>query len=489
MFPIALFEAAFDASVTGISLYEPVFDANNQLADFRLLYVNEAGLMVPNLDRSKVIGQCIRQFYPTSPTIGLFNEYIKVYLTGVPYRQEHHYSDVERWIDMSASKLGDVLFLSYSNISARKQAEIALHYQADRLRNILDASLNSVIAMTAIRDDTGQITDFLMDTVNKAIEKDLFVTAEAITGQRLMTAFPGTIDSGAFAVYVRVTNTGRAERFTQFYTDTNGLTGWFEVSAVKQEPDGVVLTFLNITDRKREEQQREQLLTDLTRSNDSLTSFAYIASHDLQEPLRKISSFSDVLIDQYGPQLGDGIDLLRRMQSASARMSVLIQDLLAYSRLSGQQRPFTAVDLKTTVADVLIDLETISQIRQAVVTVGALPTLPGDAIQLRQLFQNLISNALKFVPPNVPPVVAVTAEDQAGSWRISVSDNGIGFDAEKYGAKIFDPFQRLHGRSSAYTGTGIGLAIARKVVENHGGRISVVSTPGAGTTFTVFLPA
>ncbi len=239
----------------------------------------------------------------------------------------------------------------------------------------------------------------------------------------------------------------------------------------------------------------------LIRSNDNLQRFAYVASHDLQEPLRKIQSFGDILKSQYAAQLGDGVDYLERMQSAANRMSVLIKDLLSFSRISTQQDASGPVTLNQIVNGVLTDLDLRIQETRAVVEVGPLPTVQGDPSQLGQLFQNLLSNALKFRKPDVRPLIQIKAQQIVAAelppsakptrsvrdyYCISVSDNGIGFD-EKYASRIFQVFQRLHGRSQ-YTGTGIGLAICEKVVANHGGAIIARSQPGQGATFYVFLP-
>jgi signal transduction histidine kinase len=232
---------------------------------------------------------------------------------------------------------------------------------------------------------------------------------------------------------------------------------------------------------------------ELERNNLELQSFAYVASHDLQEPLRKIRTFSDRLQSTYADVLDErGLDYLRRMHNAAERMQVLIHDLLAFSRVATRSQPVTAVNLHKIVQDVLMDLEVRLEETQAQVFVAELPTIEADATQMRQLFQNLLSNALKFHQPGQPPVVTVGSEPvQANGrdplcWQITVADNGIGFD-EKYADRIFTIFQRLHGRHG-YEGTGVGLAICRKIVERHHGYITASSQPGAGATFIITLP-
>ncbi|MFD2571276.1 PAS domain-containing protein [Spirosoma soli] len=252
-------------------------------------------------------------------------------------------------------------------------------------------------------------------------------------------------------------------------------------------------------------EQLERLNTDLRRSNDNLQSFAYIASHDLQEPLRKIQAFGTILQERYAPQLGEqGGNMVYRMQSAAERMSLLIRDLLTFSRLGTQQEPFRPVDMRSLLDEVVEDLWHPVKQTGAKIHVGDLPQVAGVRSQLRQVMQNLISNALKFHQPGTVPLITVTsrlltAEELPMSfsrqaitaqsyWVIKVSDNGIGFDATKYADRIFQVFQRLHGRDQ-YSGTGIGLAVVKKAIENHGGTITVESQEGQGTTFTIYLPS
>ncbi len=243
----------------------------------------------------------------------------------------------------------------------------------------------------------------------------------------------------------------------------------------------------------------------LNRSNDSLQQFAYVASHDLQEPLRKIQQFGDLLNNHYTQRLGEGRRYVERMQSSAGRMSTLIQDLLNYSHISIRPQTLNRISLAEVVNRVLVDLELRIQETNALIEIGSLPTVMGDASQLGQLFLNLFGNALKFQEPGSTDAVPlirvqsrqVSADDLPTTVKqvnpaqlyhcIDVSDNGIGFD-EKYAERIFQVFQRLHGKNE-FIGTGIGLAICEKVVTNHGGAITATGTPGRGATFSVYLPA
>lgn len=226
---------------------------------------------------------------------------------------------------------------------------------------------------------------------------------------------------------------------------------------------------------------------ELERSNNDLKDFAHIASHDLQEPLRKISIFSDRLQESKAQLSEQHQDYLSRMGSAAHRMQAFIDDLLELSQVSSKEQPFKKVDLAKISREVIEDLEARLIKTQGKVHLGTLPSLDADPFQMRQLLQNLIENALKYHKPGTPPVVHLNCQsNQNGSWEISVQDNGIGLD-EKFSERIFVPLERLHGRS-AYEGTGIGLAICKKIVARHEGQISVKSQLGEGSTFTITLP-
>ncbi|HET8690207.1 MAG TPA: ATP-binding protein [Candidatus Saccharimonadales bacterium] len=237
---------------------------------------------------------------------------------------------------------------------------------------------------------------------------------------------------------------------------------------------------------EKEIDRRESAESELVRSNDELQNFAYVASHDLQEPLRKIQAFGNLLESEYSQKLDEGRDYLDRMLNAASRMSVLIDDLLAFSRVSTQASEPHQVDLNRVVGDVVSDLETLISDNHGKVTVDKLPTVLADGTHMRQLFQNLIANAIKFHRDGVDPEVKISHKSASDFYEITVKDNGIGFD-EKYLDRIFTVFQRLHSRE-AYSGTGIGLAVCQKIVQRYGGIITAKSRPGHGSTFIIRLP-
>ncbi|PIG92976.1 histidine kinase [Gloeocapsopsis sp. IPPAS B-1203] len=268
----------------------------------------------------------------------------------------------------------------------------------------------------------------------------------------------------------------------------------FETELLRQLADqiGIALTQAQLLE------QETRFSQQLARSNAELQQFASIASHDLQEPLRKIQAFGNRLQDKYRDVLNEqGRDYIQRMQNAAHRMQTLIDDLLIFSRLTTRAQPLVSVVLAEVITEVLSDLEVLIQQTGGRVDVSELPTISADPLQMRQLFQNLIGNALKFRRANEPPCVKISSQiieqpqliaDSGGAelCQIAVEDNGIGFDA-KYLDRIFQVFQRLHNRSE-YEGTGMGLAICRKIVERHRGTLTAESQPGQGARFIITLP-
>ncbi|MBL1178368.1 sensor histidine kinase [Pantanalinema sp. GBBB05] len=272
-----------------------------------------------------------------------------------------------------------------------------------------------------------------------------------------------------------------------------------QITQAELQTGMILLAIEDITERKQTEKALKLFNAKLEQSNRELQDFASVASHDLQEPLRKIQAFGDLLNKEYGQCLPEtGQQYLQRMQNAAARMQTLINDLLAFSRVTTKAQPFIPVQLNQVVQEVLSDLEIQLQAVGGQVKVDRLPTIDADPLQMRQLLQNLISNALKFHQPHLPPVITIqagivaqpsTTADMAAApqaCQILIEDNGIGFE-EKYLDRIFTVFQRLHYRNE-YEGTGVGLAICRKIAERHGGSITAKSSPGNGSTFIVILP-
>jgi PAS domain S-box-containing protein len=273
------------------------------------------------------------------------------------------------------------------------------------------------------------------------------------------------------------------------HRDGTGINVSVSISPVREDDvqRGAVVIARDIRERKRAEEELRLFAGRLEQSNRELEDFAYVASHDLQEPLRKIQAFGDLLKTKHGADLpAQARDYVDRMQSAAGRMQGLINDLLAFSRVTTKAHPFATVNLDAVARDIVHDLEIRLHETGGHVDVGPLPSIEADALQIRQLLQNLVGNALKFNRPDVPPVVTIRAQTEGDWCSIMVQDNGIGFEP-RYAERIFGLFERLHGRGR-YEGTGIGLAICRKIAERHGGTIRAEGRPGDGATFTVTLP-
>lgn len=368
------------------------------------------------------------------------------------------------------------------------------------LRNVLDSSRDGILAYEAIRNNDGEIRDFKILLANEAAtlltNRDQF----KLVGQNLLEVFPGN-KGYLFNEYCRVTENGWDFK-SEIEYDLDGKLTWFKVLATKFE-DGFVVTFSDITKEKETGIKLANYTQELKRSNEDLEQFAYVASHDLQEPLRKIRSFGDRLLMKYKGDLDEnGQIYIDRMQAAAKRMQNLIEDLLAFSRITRSSELPGAVDLNLVFEEIKDDLEDQICRKNALVEVEMLPKILGVKSQVHRLFQNLVSNGMKFSRDGVDPVVKITAKKIKGEElpekfsitpkydnyvAVTVEDNGIGFN-EKYKDQIFNVFQRLHGKNE-FEGTGIGLAICKKIATHHGGGIVAESKEGVGSKFIVIFPS
>ncbi len=408
-----------------------------------------------------------------------------------------------RWLHCSETRTGDGHTISIrSDISQLKhrEAELTRLSEALKSQNLhFDTALNNMVQGLCLFD-----ADQRLIVCNKRYLDMYGFSAEVVRpGVALPDIMRYSVSLGNYtaedAARALAERPVQADMREQSVTEQHLRDG--RVIAVLHQPmagGGSVATYEDITARKRAEQRVRQHTAALESRNRELQNFAYVASHDLQEPLRKIQAFGDRLRARCADTLdADGIAYLDRMQNAAQRMRSLIDDLLSYSRVTTRTAAFEACDLAQIMREVISDLEVPITDKGAQLEIADLPVIDAIPTQMRQLFQNLLSNALKFTRPGVVPVIAVTTgiehqvvpemphEKREVCW-MRFSDNGIGFE-QKYAEQIFGIFQRLHGRS-AYEGTGIGLATVRKILERHRGTIEATGRPGEGAVFLMHLP-
>jgi PAS domain S-box-containing protein len=323
---------------------------------------------------------------------------------------------------------------------------------------------------------------------NEIVARIVGTTVEKLTAQNFRT-LDSWKKSGLFQLAERAIASAEPEIADIHHTSTFGKDKWLTASAVtfrSKAETRLLLTLSDITERKQAEEELQRTLDELKHSNAELEEFAYVASHDLQEPLRGIAGLTQLLQRRYQGQLDSRADeYIDHIVDGTQRMQTLINDLLAYSRVGRRGEAIQSTEAETALKAALKNLNAAILEDGAAITSDRLPKVKADPTQLTQLFQNLIGNAIKFRSEQ-PPQIHIHAVEAGDCWQFSVRDNGIGI-APEYHERIFQVFQRLHTRR-AYNGTGIGLAICKKIIERHGGKIWVESGEGQGSTFYFTLP-
>lgn len=480
----SLVETIMDKSEEGMILFSPLHNDQQEIVDLKYDFINKAGENIIGKTREELLQTSLLKAFPEHNYDEIFNTYKDVLISGTPFAAEQYYTEegLQKCYKISAKKVDSILLVNFNDISGFK-ALIAEKSRSESLYRTLIRSLPH--ADIALIDP--ELNLLLVDGqpfkafgFDKTLEEDSNLTDE----------LSHEVKAGVIPL-LKACLEGKPKKLER---ESEGSLFRVHILPVKEE-NGVVFAALIVSEDigifNFSKDELRNKIYELESSNQSLEQFAYVASHDLQEPLRKIRAFGDRLQSKYGDQLEEsGRDYISRMQNAASRMQKLIDDLLKYSRVGRFQEPFQEVDLQHVASRALEDLEGRIEESGASVEVKDLPVIHGDPGSLEQLFLNLLSNAIKFKKPETTPRIKIWAEAQEDSsvvkYNIFVEDDGIGFD-EKYLDRIFNIFQRLHGRNE-YAGTGIGLAICRKIVDMHNGTVYAKSTPGEGATFVVTLP-
>ncbi|RPI84114.1 MAG: PAS domain S-box protein [Chloroflexi bacterium] len=454
-------------------------------ADMRYTYVNANAERLQAARREDLLGKDVRVVYPDAESYKTISQYERVLREQQSVTLTSYHAGFDRWVEVRAFPTPDGVSVFYKDVSAQVKAEQALRESEARFRLALK---NAPVSVAAQDRDLRYIWAYNQqsmspDQIIGHFDHEIFTAEEA----------------AHFTAIKRFVLEEDIEQREQMWLDRP--TGrmyldicWEPIRDQAGQVIGVASATVDLTPIKLAEEVLAETALKLERSNQELEQFAFVASHDLQEPLRKVKIFGSSLQQKLQGRLDEeSQDSFQRMLSATGRMQLMIDNLLELARVNTKGRPFVPVDLSNVAAEVVCDLEQRILHTGGQVVVEALPWVEADPIQIHQVLQNLIGNGLKFHKADTPPIVNVSstiAKSRIGKGEvvsIQVKDNGIGFEEQQF-EKILQPFQRLHGRSN-YEGIGMGLAIVKKIVERHHGEISAHSTPGEGSTFFITLPA
>lgn len=504
-----LFKELYDVQPQAIIWSMPVFgEDGTSIIDFEFTYCNDEGLKYMNMTRAEQASMRLSNTPALTNELrqSVIKQMIDVYQTGKKSEVNIYNPALNKQARVLRVKLRNGVLTVVQDRTEEYRIIQQLEAQAGQLQeqktlldNLLQHSPAGISITEVIRDEKGNIVDGRTTLGNDLSFEYTGIPRHLSLGKTIREIAPELLQSHVYQMALNTLHTGRPFH-TQYFFEPTGR--WLELSVAKMDDNHLINVFMDITSTKEAQLRQQKLLDELQRSNANLEEFAYAASHDLQEPLRKIYTFADKLKQDLQAQLNSSQQMMfGRIESATQRMRSLIDDLLSYSQVSAKAETFEPVSLNEIVVQVLADLETIITDTKATINLGKLPTVKGDKRQLQQMFQNLIGNAIKYRQPGVLPQITITCQKAQRTdpaianlpegkkedfYLIEIKDNGIGFEQE-YAEKIFQVFQRLHGRNE-YEGTGVGLAIVQKVVTNHKGHISAQSSPGNGATFSILLP-
>jgi PAS domain S-box-containing protein len=454
--------------------------------DLIFLGENLSSKRILGVDNNHLIGMKIEDAFPYLKNTTVPETYRKVASTGIPFHTEDlSYKDkrINGAFELHAMQLApNKMVVFFMDITERKKSEEALRLSEMRYRRLHESIMDAFITIDAegFMKDSNEVFLNMLGYTREELSKLTYADITPERGQLVEKEF----------VRKQISEKGYTDVFEKDYRRKDGsvFPAEIRVFLLKDElgkPDGMIGIVRDITMRKQLEKQLQNHVKDLERSNRELEQFAYVASHDLQEPLRMVSSFTQLLAQKYKDKLDDNaMEYIHYAVDGANRMQRLINDLLAYSRVQTKGKEFFEVDMHIILGQALSMLSQTIASRSALITNDELPIILADDGQMVQLFLNLISNAVKFCTEN--PIVHISAKENDDSWVFSVKDNGIGIQPQ-YFDKIFQIFQRLHTKEE-FSGTGIGLALCKRIIERHNGKIWLESNLEKGTIFYFSLP-
>jgi signal transduction histidine kinase len=497
----SLLDSILEKSSNGISVSEIFRDDKGQVVDALTILANDAAVKYIGFPKDIYLSKRATEIEPTIIGSPYYQACIKTLETGEPFVMQYYVESTGRWLELTVSKMDYThLIQVFSDITPMKKVQLQLEKAASTLKTVFDSAQTGMFTLVPEYDERGEIFDFRFGMVNSTVSSYVGKTPEALEGEQTSKWYPGYLTNGVFHMYKHTFETGEPQR-RELHYHVEDSENYLDLQSVKID-EQLLVTFTDYTSLRKSQLELQQTVKALERSNTNLEDFAHAASHDMKEPLRKILTYTDKLRTTLGPRMTEAeFKMCERVIHSAERMQILVEDLLEFSHVSTQPAKLEPVDLNEKIERILADLELPIEEKKAKVTTHPLPIITGNRRQLQQLFQNLIGNALKYSRPDISPSIII-------NWRIvngleflgrlpaelannrfhliEVTDNGIGFE-EKYAEQIFKMFQRLHGKSE-YSGTGVGLSIAQKVVQNHNGYIWAESEPGKGSTFKVLFP-
>lgn len=492
-----------DNALNGWFYCEAVRDPQGNIEDFRFEMINPVFTEIVKKNQQQVLGRTHLELFPTARTNGIHELNCRVVNNKMIERKQMHYKGdhLDAWYDVIASPVGENgLLVTFADITQNKKKELEVANLAQTLTSVINTAQVGIFLLKPEYDTKGKVKDFRFTMVNPALSSYVAQEPETLIGALASEWFPGYLQNGVFDMY-RDTFMEKQTSRKEFHYNVDGIDVYLDIQATRIG-DEVLVTFADFTPLQLAQLELQKSIHELQRSNQNLEEFTRAASHDLKEPIRKIQIFSDRLKQTLSHTLDpDAKELFSRMENAAGRMRMLIDDLLEYSQVNTTTDLDEKIDLNEIVNQVISDLEVMIEETEAVIDYEDLPVLTGNRRQLQQLFLNLVNNSMKYRKPGMNPHIFIHASEVEGKQtgfnlpptdqhrlftRIDVSDNGIGFN-ENDAEKIFKVFTRLHNNKQ-YIGTGIGLAIASRVMENHSGYIFARGVKGQGATFTLLFP-